>query len=294
MTGAPRPLDLLHPPVGGPDEDALAELVFDLEDGTAPPELAAHVAGCPACGAVLAALGATVADLRAELTPLPDAVRRRLTESLAVIEHPPTSVPVPETAEPSPAAPIPLDAARRGRHRARDDERDRYWRVRRLRAVSGVAAALIVVGGVGYLGVTGLGGDGSDFGASDTAAEGGGSGADEESVTTDGDGAVPSYDRQSLRAAVPELLGRNVDTEGGTPPLPVEPVPGAAAAVDDECLASLPVATASAVSITRAVYDGQPAIVVLFAPAGSAVQVTVLSDCDGGPPTVLDSFEAPI
>lgn len=107
--------------------------------------------------------------------------------------------------------------------------------------------------------------------------------AEEKSAAPRGPPSV--FDRQSLEAAAGDLLASS--------PLSTESAGGSTTEVDAGCLASLPVATGEVLSVTRVVYEGRPALVVLFPDAPTRVQVTVLSDCGGeGEPRVLDQFTA--
>ena len=263
----------LHPHGGESDADVLAEYSVDVVDGgVLPDEVAAHLAGCGQCRATLDALLAVRTELRAAAAPMPAAVSRRVAAALSDL----------------------APGTRSGRHQepARDEFSSARRRRRRLRAMSSVAAGVIVLGGGGYLLVTGAdsvvgGADGSDSAA--------GGGAEEGVLSTDEDSAdLPAYDRDSLRAAVGDLLAEPPAAEGGeVDTSSTERVPDSAVtAVEPDCLASLPVATGAALSITRATYDGQSAIVLLFAAPSGQVQVTVLSDCSDGDPRVLDEFAA--
>lgn len=263
----------LHPHGGESDADVLAEYSVDVDDGgVLPDEVAAHLAGCGQCRATLDALLAVRTELRAAAAPMPAAVSRRVTAALSDL----------------------APGTRSGRHREpAQDEFSSAWRRRqRLRAMSSVAAGVIVLGGGGYLVVTGAGSIVNGAGDSESGA-GGADNAGPLSVDEDFAG-LPAYDRDSLRAAVGDLLAGPPAAEGdGVDTSSTEGVPDSAAtAVEPDCLASLPVATGAALSITRATYDGQSAIVLLFAAPSGQVQVTVLSDCSDGDPRVLDEFAA--
>lgn len=271
------PEPALHPAGRAPDAERLADYALTREDGAAAAEEAGHVAGCAECRSVLAVLDSVRADLRAQAAPMPALVSRRIATALAA------------------AGPA---ARGSGRHRAGEAEEFlAAWRRRRLRAISSAAAGLIILGGGGYLLADGIGSSVSDS-TDSTAGSGGGSSGDSVFGAA-GAGELPAYDRDSLRAAVGELLAASAggpDTSAGGPESSGSgtgtDTTGAATSVEPDCAASLPVATGAALSITRAVYDARPAIVVLFADASDRVQVTVLSDCSEGPPTVLDEFTA--
>ncbi len=269
------PKGSVHPPDGKPSELALAEYDAGVSPEADAATIAAHVAGCPACQLVLAALRSVRDDVRRESAPMPAAVSRRLAEALAAAAG--SSDPNLSTVD------------RQGRHRVPDVvEMAAARRVRRLRAAGAVAAGLIVLGGGGYL-VTDQGhlGSGDDSAAGAVEDPGGGdSGADSGGEVGSAEGAaLPVFDRQSLEAAAGDLLASS--------PLSTESAGGSTTEVDAGCLASLPVATGEVLSVTRVVYEGQPALVVLFPDAPARVQVTVLSDCGGeGEPRVLDQFTA--
>lgn len=262
----------LHPRGGDSDADVLAEYSVDVGDGgVLPNDVAAHLAGCGQCRATLDALLAVRTELRAATAPMPAAVSRRVAAALGDV--------APATGS--------------GRHRApARDEFSAARRRRRVRAMSSVAAGVIVLGGGGYLVVTGAGSIVNGAGDSESA-DGGAENAGPLAVDEDFAG-LPAYDRDSLRAAVGDLLAGPPAAEGGgVDTSSTEGVPDSAAtAVEPDCLASLPVATGAALSITRATYDGQSAIVLLFAAPSGQVQVTVLSDCSDGDPRVLDEFAA--
>lgn len=260
----------IHPRGQASDAELLAEFSIDLrEEVDLPRDVARHVAACADCRSILDVLLAVGAELRAAAPPMPAAVSQRLAAALGELRS---------------------DAGvRSGRHRATaTDELATSWRRRRLRAVGSVAAGLIMLGGGGYLVVTGA--DSVVSGGGDSAENGAGG----EALSADEDSGLPAYNRESLRAAVGDILltGLARAEEEGVDASTTEGVPDTVTAVEPECLASLPVATGAALSITRALYDGQPAIVVLFAAESGQVQVTVLSDCSAGEPTVLDQFEA--
>lgn len=279
MTDAVRRADdpPVHPSDGEPDAELLAECSVAVGDGGVLPDpVGTHLAGCAQCRATLDALLAVRTELRAAAAPMPAAVSRRIAAGLSDLAP----------------APAPATAPRVGRHRApARDEFGTAWRRRRLRALSSIAAGVIVLGGAGYLLVTGAESIVDAGGDTESAAGGGG---DSGVFSADEDSAdLPAYDRASLRAAAGDLVASSSSAEGGVATAnPGGPPQPDAAVVEPDCLASLPVATGAALSITRALYDDQPAIVVLFAGSPGRVQVTVLSDCSAGEPSVLDQFEA--
>lgn len=277
------PARSVHPLNGPPDRLALAEFEAGLPDEATVARASAHVEACAECQAVLVALHAVRADVgRLAGTPMPSAVAARIAAALAAAQTGGVSTPAEPAAEPS-----------FGRHRAAEViELRSARRIQRLRVAAGLAAGLVLLGGVGYLSVQGIGTGGD-------AATSAGSGGDsaEEGAGDAGTDALPSYDRQSLEAAVGDLL------EGG--PVSAEEPAGVPdtttadagqdeeSAVDPDCLARIPVATAEALSIDRVIYEGQSAIVVIFAGDPGQVQVTVVSDCaDGTVPAVIVEFDA--
>lgn len=274
MNAAPdRPpsYPLGHPDGQSPDVDRLAVDTADPDSRAS--EVTAHLAGCTDCRTVVAALDAVRTELRAQTAPMPAAVSRRIAAALR------------DEGSVAPTGQGATDVAAAGRHRSHDpDDVATAWRPR-LRFLAAVAAGVIVVGGGGFLVVDRIGtGGGSDGSTSSDA------GADDDTVFgAPQDADPPAYDRASLRAAVGDLLATDGATDGGG--IETQSA-GGATAVEPDCLASLPVATGAALSITRAVYDGQPAIIVLFAGSPGRVQVTVLTDCTEGEPQVLDEFEA--
>lgn len=261
-----------HPPGDQPSELALAEYDAGVPDAEAAAAIMAHVAGCASCQRILTVLQSVRDDVRREFAPMPAAVSQRLAASLT-----------PAGA----AGPSTVDG--QGRHRAPEVvELATARRVRRLRAIGAVAAGLIVLGGGGYLVVDqGHLGSGADSAVSADQGAGGdslNSGAEVDADEGPAGAGLPVFDRQSLQAAAGELLtNAPLATDGGR----------GTTDVDAGCLASLPVATGEALSITRAVYEGQPALVVLFPGPPGRVQVTVLSDCgEAGERRVLDQFTA--
>lgn len=267
----------VHPPGGDPDAESLAGYSVEVGDGGVLPDaVTTHLAGCAQCRATLDALVAVRTELRAAAPPMPAAVSRRIAAGLR------ERAPVPTVAL----------APGVGRHRAPPrDEFSTAWRRRRLRALSSMAAGVIVLGGGGYLLMTGAESI-VDAGGDTESADGGGGDAGVFSAEENTAG-LPAYDRASLRAAAGDLVGSSSRAEGGVATATPGGLPQPnAAAVEPDCLASLPVATGATLSISRARYEGQPAIIVLFAGAAGRVQVTVLSDCSTGQPMVLDEFEA--
>lgn len=272
MTERP-PASSVHPATGSPDRIALADYDANLPDTAATALISAHVEGCADCQAVLSALRATRSDLtQLAGTPMPAAVADRIAAALAAERRTSTAA-----------------DAEAGRHRAAQvielrPARSLGW----LRAAAGLAAGIVLLGGGGYLLVNGTGAGGGDTGAS--LAEG----ADEEAApqADSGGEALRSFDRQSLEAAVDELLRDAALSRSGEPEI-AEGGQSAATDVSQECLTSIPVATAQALVVTRVVYQDRPAIVVLFAGAPGQVQVTVFSDCaEGVEPGVVDAFTA--
>lgn len=284
---SPEPTVELHPPDGDPDVVLLAELAGDLADGRGVPAAhRAHLADCEQCRAIVAAVSSVGAELRAEIRPMPAAVSRRLAVALAEAR---TTAADGDAAVGAAVPPAGVVVPLSGRHRAGGhDEVRTERRLRMLRAVGAAAASLVIVVGGGYLVVDGLG----SVGSSNESADGAGAESGGDSVTSGEDSDLTAYDRTSLEAAVGDLLDGEeaVEGAGGAPAEPNVPE-AAATGVDDDCLASLPVATGAALSISRAEYEGQAAIIVLFAAAGGRVQVTVVSDCTAGQPMVLEEFE---
>jgi len=302
-----EPASPVHPRNGAPDRLALAEFDAGLPDETGVAQAAAHVAGCAQCQAVLSGLGAARASLQLLAgTPMPRAVADRIAAALAAeaaTAGPPRTEAERESTpgsgserESTPGSETGFSAvasveATGGHRPAEVIELRSARRVRRLRVAAALAAAIVVVGGGGYV-LTAPGG-GED---SATSAEGAGDVAQDHGAESGGGQALARYDRQSLEAAVGDLLaaGTASGSEGGSPRTAgggEEVAPGGG--VDQDCLASIPVATAEALSITRAIYEDQVAIVVLFAADPGRVQVTVLADCvDGTESAVVVAFDA--
>lgn len=309
-----QPFSAVHAQNAPPDRVALAGFDAGLLNEADSALTEAHVTGCDGCQAVLAGLRAARADIgRLGGTSMPVAVADRIAAALAAEPGPgrpltaggegtgssgmtqPGSVPE-HPAETDPAATDDLvgDSAGpdSGRHRAAEViELRSARRLRRIRVASGLAAGLVLLGGGGYL-LADLTGGGED--AATSSADGV---AQPESGVDSGAGSsVPRFDRESLAAAVGQLLEdspRATSAPGSLPgSVPTEEAVDDTA-VERDCLISIPVATAQALSITRAIYEGQPAIVVLLAAEPGQVQVTVVSDCaDGAPPAVIDEFTA--
>ncbi|MGI8529167.1 MAG: hypothetical protein ACR2KO_06795 [Geodermatophilaceae bacterium] len=290
------PARSVHPLNSSPDRLALAEFDAGLPDEVTVARASVHVEGCTECQAVLDALHAVRADVgRLAGTPMPSAVAARIAAALAAggVSEPGSGREhttgaertetgwVSEPAEPS-----------FGRHRAAEMiELRSARRIQRLRVAAGLAAGLVLLGGVGYLSVQGIGTGGDAA----TSAVGGDSA--EEGAGDAGTDALPSYDRQSLEAAVGDLLEGSpvsTDEQDGVPDTTTADAgQDAESAVDPDCLARIPVATAEALSIDRVSYEGQSAIVVIFAGDPGQVQVTVVSDCaDGAVPAVIVEFDA--
>ncbi|MBA2389628.1 MAG: hypothetical protein H0V67_05165 [Geodermatophilaceae bacterium] len=292
-----EPASPVHPRNGAPDRLALAEFDAGLPDETGVAQAAAHVAGCAQCQAVLSGLGAARASLQLLAgTPIPRAVADRIAAALAAeaatADPPRTEAERESTPGSATGFGAVASVEATGGHRpAEVIELRSARRVRRLRVAAALAAAIVVVGGGGYV-LTAPGG-GED---SATSAEGAGDVAQDNGAESGGGQALARYDRQSLEAAVGDLLaaGTGSGSEGGSPRTAgggEEVAPGGG--VDQDCLASIPVATAEALSITRAIYEDQVAIVVLFAADPGRVQVTVLADCvDGTESAVVVAFDA--
>jgi len=311
------PARSVHPLNSSPDRLALAEFDAGLPDEVTVARASVHVEGCTECQAVLDALHAVRADVgRLAGTPMPSAVAARIAAALAAggvsepgsgREHT-TGAERTETgwvSEPGSGREHTTGAERTetgwvsepaepsfGRHRGAEViELRSARRIQRLRVAAGLAAGLVLLGGVGYLSVQGIGTGGDAA----TSAVGGDSA--EEGAGDAGTDALPSYDRQSLEAAVGDLLEGSpvsTDEQDGVPDTTTADAgQDAESAVDPDCLARIPVATAEALSIDRVSYEGQSAIVVIFAGDPGQVQVTVVSDCaDGAVPAVIVEFDA--
>lgn len=288
LNGAPDLAALAEFDAGRPDQDR-ADTAADTATDTATDAATAHIARCAECQAVLSGLRAVRADVAGLAgPPMPAAVADRIAAALA-------AEPGAETGAERGAASTPVGSDS-GRHRAAEVIQLRSARrMQRLRVGAGLAAGIVLLGGGGYL-VTNLAGAGGGQDAATSADSGGQEAADDGAGTL----SVPGYDRQSLEAAAGDLLAGERDTASGGGPVPEtlsegegEEQGAGGTDVDADCLASIPVVTAEALLITRVIYEGQPAIVVLFPGEPGRVDVTVLSDCaDGEPATVRDVFDA--
>lgn len=291
---------VVHVDGGSPDLEVLAAYDLDVASGDVPDaRIAAHVDGCAACTARLSDLRAVVGQVRGLVPPMPADLPERLGTLLAGLSEP-ASVSGPDPVDPPVAA---VGAAGpgvvtslAGRHRSTSQgEPPSVRRGRLVRAIAGIAAGIIVLGGGSWL-VSELGHDGYD---SATSAD---SGAAEAAGGNDGAGSAAGFDRQTLVAAVPSLLTdgvRAVPQPGGAAQTGAGPDTdgngvSTSTVTTPPCLARVPVATTEALLIVSADYDGVPALILLFAAGPDTVQVTVVSDCsDGGVPGVLDQFTAP-
>ncbi|MGI8694449.1 MAG: hypothetical protein ACR2JK_16375 [Geodermatophilaceae bacterium] len=262
MTG---PVSSVHPAVGPPDRLALAEFDAGLPEEPEAVLVAAHVEGCADCRQILAGLRAARTDLAGLAgTPMPPAIAARIAATVAAEQD-------------------------GGRHRAPVIELRSERRMRRLRVASGLAAGIVLLGGVGYRLVEDTGG--TD--ATTSAVDGVGEEAAPDVDNGAGTAALPSYDRQSLEARVEDLLARAPGETAEGPMTTADDELGADTAVDAACLARIPLETSEALSISRVIYEGRSAIVVIFPGEPARVQVTVVSDCaESAVPSVIDEFTA--
>jgi hypothetical protein len=289
MTAGQRPAQAPPP---HPELDTIADLDAGVLDDAEAERIAAHVATCARCGQVLAALGGVRAELRAlPVPPIPAAVAARLDSTLAELSAAPRDARTDRSvaaAAPAPAA--DLAAAR-----------DRRWR--RLKAATGAAAAVLalVVAGASITSLVRAGGGGSDS----SAGGGGGQGEPRTSLEQDDSAAaqgaapaptslpaLPSFDRTTLRAALPSIeasaeLARVPDARKSGPAGAM-----ADAALRTACAKTIPGNTGVLRAVRWISYDGQPAYVFVFDDAGARVAYVVGEHCGrspGVPATVLDT-----
>ncbi|CAN5120097.1 hypothetical protein BH20ACT5_BH20ACT5_24420 [soil metagenome] len=312
----------VHPPGGAPDPVALAQAAYDADPtlgahahptlgAHADPDLSAHVAGCPDCTAVLAALAAVRADLAAlPAEPIPDQVATRINHALAAEAAVASGDAVVAGGDTEPA----------GRHRnERVADLAAAHRARRYQLVGGIAAALVIFGGGGYLVSQTTGGSDSTAISADGGAE---TGDEQAGAAVDSAPAgLPSFDRASLEAAVPELLALAAErggedageptgddaaeppaTGGDAEPESADEDSGAdgetleAPSAATDCLTELPLRGEGPLSATRVNYTGRDAYALIFATDDPGlVQVTVISaSCEPDTtPAVLEEFTAP-
>lgn len=299
------------PPPAHPDLDTVADLQAEALDGPAAERVRDHLAACPQCSGVLAALDGVRDELRALPTPaMPAAVASRLDAALADLRR--TGLPTPDQAvRPQPAPDrtgAPVGDARPAA--VGDLAAVRERRRRRLtRSLGGVAAAVAVIAAgasVTALIRTGGGADNSASTAAGTAASTAAGSA--RSGTKDSAGAaevpsdgtlgpgialaVPSYDRSTLRSALPTIAQQSavsIITGGGdTGPAGVM----ADTARRTACAGTIRGTSGELQAVQRIRYEGKPAYVFVFEDNGRQTGYVVSDACgisSALPATVLDT-----
>jgi Putative zinc-finger len=276
------------PPPAHPDLDTLADLHADALDPSTADRVRAHVSSCPRCGPVLAALDGVRDELRAlPVPPVPASVAARLDATLADLRR----TDLPASRQPVPVA----GAGPRVAHPDRTDELGpaRERRQRRLgRSLGAVAAAVAVI--AAGASVTALvrsstsnndsaTSAGSAAGAPVLPAPAAGSatplGTDEQAPTV----AIPSYDKNTLRIALPSIVQRSaveiITGEGDTGPAGVM----ADTARRTACAGTIPGGRGEPRAVLRIRYENRPAYVFVFESGGARTGVVVPDDCGENP-----------
>lgn len=308
------------PPPAHPDLDTLADLHADALDASTAERVRAHASSCPQCGPVLAALDGVRDELRALPVPaMPAAVAARLDATLADLRSSdlPGSRHLTAASAPGRKAQAPSAEAAQGTaaqetaaqetaaqqaawqesvrrqdqlELARDRRRHRIYR-----SLSSVAAAVAVVAAAAS--VTAVVRS-STSGSSDSAASGAGAAADSATLQAPAAAppasaaALPSYDQESLRAALPGIVQRSaveiITGESGTGPAGVM----ADAARRTACAGTIGSGRGELKAVQRIRYRGTPAYVFVFeADGGRRTGVVVTDECgassSGLPASVL-------
>ncbi|HEY6747119.1 MAG TPA: hypothetical protein VI357_15555 [Mycobacteriales bacterium] len=299
------------PPPAHPDLDTLAELHADALDASTAERVRTHASSCPRCGPVLAALDGVRDELRAlPVPPMPAAVAARLDATLAGLR--PADLPgsphiaaasaaaTPAAADAagtadrdgSTAADADAEAAWRESVRRRDElERARDRRRRRLsRSLGAVAAAVAVIAaGASVTALVRTAG-----GSSDNSATGGGGAADSGALPGPAAAAsgsragtpavaLPSYDQESLRAAL-----SSIERQSAVDVITGEGATGQAGAMADAarrtaCAGSLGGGRGELRAVRRIRYEGTPAYVFVFDKGGARTGVVVADNCGLSP-----------
>jgi hypothetical protein len=283
-----------RPEPSHPDLDTLADLHADALDEPAAAQVRAHVDDCAQCAASLSALERVRAELHALPAPaLPAEVAARLDATIADLR-----------AGRVPTVEAPADLAERRAARAFDEvEQARLRRGRRrARALTGVAAAVVVIAAGASITAIVRAGDSSTStssaagGSADSAAAPTGSPAVAPNQRNDGSApevqqTVPTYDRDGLSAALPELARQHpLPAAGGAVPV------GAGAMADPgrrtACAGAIRDAAGTLRAVAQITYRNQPAYVFIYDDDGSLTGYVVSDQCGTPaalPATVLDT-----
>jgi hypothetical protein len=294
-----------------PDLDALADLHAGALDDPAAARVRAHVSSCPRCSQLVAALDTALDTVRGELhglpTPaVPAAVAARLDATVADLRRGDLRAAGPSG--PGSAAASGGGAGARSPEPVADLGAARQRRRRRLaRGLGSVAAAVAVIAaGASVIALVRTGGSDNSSTAASTAA--GTAGADSAAGVDKGAGApeaapgrtqspgtalaVPSYDRETLRAALPSIARESalsiVTGRGDTGPA------GAMAdtARRTACAGTIRGSQGPPQAVLRIRYEGRLAYVFVFDGDGDRVAYVVSDDCGTSPAlpaSVLDT-----
>jgi hypothetical protein len=298
------------PPAAHPDLDTLADLHADALDGATAERVRTHASSCPRCGPVLAALDGVRDELHAlPAPPMPAPVAARLDATLADLRRTdlPTSRHTAAAAGPRAAnaaaggaggaggagaasaggrrdgaAPqSPEDATWREKVRRLDElelARDRR-RARLTRSLGAVAAAVAVIAaGASITAVV------RSSTSSDNSTASAGSAADSSAlpapaaISPSTGVSIPSYDQESLRAALPSIVQRSavaiITGEGDTGPAGAMADAGRRTA----CAGTIGGSRGELRAVLRIRYQGAPAYVFVYEAAGGARTGVVVSD----------------
>lgn len=295
----PVPSPPLHP-----DLDTLADHDAGVLDPAVDRRVADHLRTCAQCTGAMRAMATVQADLRSLPTPpMPAAVAARLEDLLADLRRgelpgspdrrpsdpgpPDRRAPVPirtDQGRPAPErgpvrppagdAPVPDLAAARKRRRTR-----------MTRIAGGIAAAVAVLAAAGS--VTALVRAGSSSSSDDAGTAASGPGGSEQAPAATGPGlddlGVPSYSKESLRSALPQIEQQSavsvITGRGDT---------GPAGAMSDTarrtaCAGTIRGSSGQLQAVRRIMYEGRMAYVFVFSEGGERVAYVVSDDCGISP-----------
>jgi hypothetical protein len=267
------------PPRSAPSSHLDPTTLADLDENLLDPEGTArareHLAGCPACQARRHALTDVRGMLRraGEVTPVPDDVVRRLDDALFAAAGGPATATAAATVTPITRRPP---------------------RNTRIVQVAAGVVLLLALGAVGFSVVQGSGSGSADSATSaagGAAEKGADNGAPERAAASGGYPVTESgrdYTRESLRAAVPDLV-RGLVAASAPAQADAESRQGAGRLLSGPplaaCVANLAQGRVTPLAVDAASFDGKPATIIVLPTAGDASTVdvyVVAPDCPEG------------
>lgn len=291
-----------------PSVDELADLHAGALDDERARQIMPHVRRCAECTAVLDALSAVQAELRAlPLPPMPASVAARLDAALAA-ERGEGSAPVPPPDRPSGDAgdgdssattQLPTQAEPSGGGHVVDLDRERMRRRRRNRLIGVAAAGLVLVGGGVIVGSQLTETDSGQIQAepSTISQSAGESAENSDGQESNGPPEANRYDENSLQSGIGDVLQQGQLDHEDQSSNPDVAGDMAVPANRLRCLQALPDRPAGATLAVQFVeYEGEPAYVFVFAIPLNDDEVRVIvvpEECGTEPVDPLASFVAP-